>query len=91
MIIADAPNPNAAYAFLNFIHDPEIQAEETNFNGYGTPNDEAKKFIDPAILDDRAVLPARRRHDQPRGRRWTRRGNQQRIDIWQEFKSAIGG
>jgi hypothetical protein len=42
VLIADAPNPNAAYAFLNFIHEPEIQAEETNFNGYGTPNDEAR-------------------------------------------------
>ena len=26
---------------------PEIQAEETNYNRYATPNDEAKKFIDP--------------------------------------------
>ena len=25
-IFADAPHPNAAHAFLNFIHDPQIQA-----------------------------------------------------------------
>ena len=38
VLLADAPHPNAAYAFLDFIHDPEIQAEETNYNNYGTPN-----------------------------------------------------
>ena len=53
VMLADAPHPNAAYALLNFIHEPEIQAEETNYNRYATPNDEAKKFIDPKILDDR--------------------------------------
>lgn len=90
VLIADAPNPNAAYAFLNFIHEPEIQAEETNFNGYGTPNDEAKKYIDPAILEDETFFPSEAAMKNLEGAEDTS-GNQQRIDIWQEFKSAIGG
>lgn len=90
VLIADAPNPNAAYAFLNFIHEPEIQAEETNFNGYGTPNDEAKKYIDPAILSDETFFPSDEAMKNLEGAVDTS-GNQQRIDIWQEFKSAIGG
>jgi spermidine/putrescine transport system substrate-binding protein len=90
VMIADAPNPNAAYAFLNFIHEPEIQAEETNFNGYGTPNDEAKKYIDPAILSDETFFPSEAAMKNLEGAVDTS-GNQQRIDIWQEFKSAIGG
>jgi spermidine/putrescine transport system substrate-binding protein len=90
VMIADAPNPNAAYAFLNFIHEPEIQAEETNFNGYGTPNDEAKKYIDPAILNDETFFPSDEAMKNLEGAVDTS-GNQQRIDIWQEFKSAIGG
>ena len=90
VIIADAPNPNAVYAFLNFIHEPEIQAEETNFNGYGTPNDEAKKYIDPAILSDETFFPSDEAMKNLEGAVDTS-GNQQRIDIWQEFKSAIGG
>ena len=90
VLIADAPNPNAAYAFLNFIHEPEIQAEETNFNGYGTPNDEAKKYIDPAILEDETFFPSEEAMKNLEGAVDTS-GNQQRIDIWQEFKSAIGG
>jgi len=90
VLVADAPNPNAAYAFLNFIHEPEIQAEETNFNGYGTPNDEAKKFIDPAILSDETFFPSEAAMKNLEGAVDTS-GNEQRIEIWQEFKSKIGG
>jgi spermidine/putrescine transport system substrate-binding protein len=89
VLINDAPNPNAAYAFLNFIHEPEIQAEETNFNGYGTPNDEAKKYIDPEILSDETFFPSEEAMKNLEGAEDTS-GNQQRIDIWQEFKSKIG-
>jgi spermidine/putrescine transport system substrate-binding protein len=90
VMLNDAPNPNAAYAFLNFIHDPEIQAEETNYNFYGSPNDEAKKYIDPAILANEAVFPSAEAMKNLEGAVDTS-GNQQRIDIWQEFKSSIGG
>ena len=57
VLLADAPHPNAAYAWLDFIHTPEIQAKETNYNIYGTPNDEAKPFVDPEVLADPAVFP----------------------------------
>ena len=90
VMMADAPNPNAAYAFLNFIHEPEIQADETNFTGYGSPNDEAKKYIDPAVLADESIFPPEAVMANLEGAEDTS-GNQQRIDIWQEFKSAIGG
>ena len=56
-MLADAPHPNAAYAWLDFIHEPEIQAEETNFNLYATPNDAAKEFVDPDILANPAIFP----------------------------------
>jgi spermidine/putrescine transport system substrate-binding protein len=90
VMMADAPNPNAAYAWLNFIHDPENQAAETAFTGYGSPNDEAKKFIDPAILADASIFPPDDVMANLEGAEDTS-SSQQRIDIWQEFKSAIGG
>jgi spermidine/putrescine transport system substrate-binding protein len=90
VMLEDAPNPNAAYAFLNFIHDPEIQADETNFTGYGSPNDEAKKFIDEEVLNDPSIFPPEDVMANLEGAEDTS-GNEQRIDIWQEFKSAIGG
>ena len=57
VMLADAPHPNAAYAWLDFIQRPEIQAEETNFNLYATPNDAAKEFVDPEILANPAIFP----------------------------------
>jgi spermidine/putrescine transport system substrate-binding protein len=89
VMLADAPHPNAAYAWLDFIHEPEIQAEETNFNGYGTCNDAAREFIDPAILEDPAYFPpedvmARLEEAEDTS------GSTQRADIMEEFRQAIG-
>jgi spermidine/putrescine transport system substrate-binding protein len=55
-LLSGAPHPEAAYAWLNFIQDPPIQGDETNINYYATANDEAKKFVDPAILADPTVF-----------------------------------
>ena len=89
-MLADAPHPNAAYAWLNFIHEPEIQGEETNYNLYATPNDAAKEFVDPKILDDTAVFPPDDVIKNLEGSEDTS-GNTQRNDIYAEFKQAVGG
>jgi spermidine/putrescine-binding protein len=89
VLLADAPNPNAAYAFLNFIEEPDIQAEETTYNYYATPNDKAKPLVDKAILDDPAVFPPDDVMAKLEGSKDTS-GNNQRIDIWEEFKQNIG-
>lgn len=90
VMLADAPHPNASYAWLDFIHRPEIQAEETNFNLYATPNDAAKEFVDPDILANPAIFPPDDVIASLEGAQDTS-GNNQRIDIWEEFKQAIGG
>lgn len=90
VMLADAPHPNAAYAWLDFIHRPEIQAEETNFNLYATPNDAAKEFVDPEILNNPAIFPPEEAIANLEGAQDTS-GNNQRIDIWEEFKQSIGG
>ncbi len=90
VMLADAPHPNAAYAWLDFIHRPEIQAEETNFNLYATPNDAAKEFVDPDILNNPAIFPPEDAIANLEGAQDTS-GNNQRIEIWEEFKQAIGG
>ncbi len=90
VMMADAPHPNAAYAWLDFIHRPEIQAEETNYNLYATPNDAAKAFVDPKILANAAIFPPDDVIASLEGAQDTS-GNNQRIEIWEEFKQAIGG
>ena len=90
VMLAEAPHPNAAYAWLNFVQEPEIQGIETNYNLYATPNDEAKKFVDAEILADTAVFPPDAVIASLEGAKDTS-GNNQRIDIWEEFKQAVGG
>ena len=89
VLLADAPHPNAAYACLDFIQDPAIQAEETNYNNYGTPNAKAKPLVDPTVLNNPAVFPSDAQFALLEGSKDTS-GSTQRTDIWEEFKGHIG-
>jgi spermidine/putrescine transport system substrate-binding protein len=88
-LMTDAPNPNAAYAWLNFIHEPAIQAEETISNGYATANDAAKELLPDEVRNDPAIFPADAVVANLEGS-LDHSGVQQRNDIWAEFKSNIG-
>jgi spermidine/putrescine-binding protein len=90
VIFKDPPHPEAAYAFLNFIHEPEIQAVETEWNYYATPNDAAKELVDPALLEDPAVFVPEDVFPKLEGAQDVS-GDPLRIEIWEEFKSSIGG
>ena len=89
-LLAGAPHPEAAYAFLNFIHEPKIQGDETNINYYATANDEAKKHVDPAILADPWVFPADDVIAKLEGAADVST-DPLRVEIWEEFVSNIGG
>ena len=91
VIFNEAPHPNAAHAFLNFIQDPQIQAQETITNRYATPNDEAKKFVPPEILNDPAVFVPQAIFDKGllEGAKDTST-DPLRNDIWEEFRAKIG-
>ena len=91
VIFKDAPHPNAAHAFLNFIHDPQIQAQETITNRYATPNDDAKQFVPKEILDDPAVFVPQEIFDAGllEGAKDTST-DPLRNEIWEEFRSKIG-
>lgn len=89
VILADAPHPEAAHAFLNFIHEPEIQAKESIANAYATPNDEAKKFIPKAILDDPTIFVPDSIFPRLEGAQATET-DPLRAEIWEEFASKVG-
>ena len=57
LIPADAPHPNAAHQFLNFILEPQIIAEITNEIHYGNDNIASAPYVDPQILHDPAIYP----------------------------------
>ena len=57
VIFQDAPHPNAAHAFLNFIHDPQIQAQETRSRTATPRRTTRRRSSQPQdILDDPAVF-----------------------------------
>jgi putrescine transport system substrate-binding protein len=54
----DAPNPENAHAFINFVLKPENIAAITNVTRYPNAVPASKPLIEPAILADRNVYPA---------------------------------
>ncbi len=57
VIPANTQNKEAAEALINFLMEPKINAEITNFNVYATPNQSALEYIDPEILNDPVIFP----------------------------------
>jgi spermidine/putrescine transport system substrate-binding protein len=57
VLLANAKHPIAAHLFIDFMLDAEIAAANTNYIGYMGPNEAAKAFNDPAILEDPTVTP----------------------------------
>jgi spermidine/putrescine-binding protein len=89
-MLADAPHPEAAYAWLNFIQEPAIQAKETETNRYATPNDEAKKLVAPEILNDPTVFVPDSAFGRLEGARDVST-DPLRVEIWEEFSASVGG
>ncbi len=59
VIPKSAPNPALAYAFINFVLDPAVAAENMEFMGYVCPNTEALKRVSTDFLTNPAVaIPA---------------------------------
>lgn len=84
-IPADAPHPDNAHAFLDFLMQPEVIAGVTNTVGYANANLLATPFVDVEVREDPAVYPSAevrarlhpsRMHSQEYqrelGRAWTR-------------------
>ncbi len=56
-IPADAPNPEAAHTFLNFIMDPENMAQASNYVYYANGNAASKEFLVEDVIGDTAIYP----------------------------------
>jgi len=91
VLFAEAPHPNAAYAWFDFIERPAIQAAESVFTGYGTPNVEAKKLLPQEMLDDPAIFPPEDVMAKLEGADPAIADNDARVAIWTSFKSSLGG
>jgi putrescine transport system substrate-binding protein len=56
-IPADAPHPDNAHKFINFLLREDISAKFTEFRKFPTGNVAAMKLVDPALLKDPMLYP----------------------------------
>ena len=56
-IPSKAPNPDAAHKWINWLLEPEVGAELSNYNQYATPNAAAEAFITPEDLENPGIYP----------------------------------
>jgi putrescine transport system substrate-binding protein len=66
-IPSDAPHPENAHRFLEFLSRPEVAAGIANYTYYANANLGSKAFIAPEILSNPAIYPS----DEARARLWT--------------------
>jgi putrescine transport system substrate-binding protein len=58
VIPADAPHPEAAHRFLNFLLEPAVIADVTNMSKYANANRDATALVDPAVFADPGFYPS---------------------------------
>jgi putrescine transport system substrate-binding protein len=56
-IPADAPNPENAHAFINFLLQPDVMAAVTTHVGYPNGVPASRPLVEPAVANDPAVFP----------------------------------
>jgi putrescine transport system substrate-binding protein len=56
-IPADAPNPEGAHAFINFMLEPENIAQASNYVWYANGNIDSQELLDEEVLNNPAIYP----------------------------------
>ncbi len=85
----DAPNPDAAHKFINFIMEAQITADITNYVWYASANTAALPLIDEEITGDPGVFPS----DETKAKLWPNKVHGPRTDrlitrLWTEVKTG---
>ncbi|NJM30383.1 MAG: polyamine ABC transporter substrate-binding protein [Rhizobiales bacterium] len=85
----DAPHPENAHAFLNYMMDAEVAAKCVNYTNYASGVLAARKFIDKKVLEDVAVYPS----DDIMKRLWVQKTASQdyerlRTEAWSRIKTG---
>ncbi len=57
LIPSGAPHPHAAHRFINFLLEPRVIADITNYTYFGNDNLAARPWVRAEILDDPAIYP----------------------------------
>jgi putrescine transport system substrate-binding protein len=85
----DAPDPDSAYAFINYIMSPQVIADVSNFKRYANANAAAQVLVSPEVRADPGIYPTAQQmktlvlqgQDSPEQTRALTR-------LWQKFKTG---
>jgi putrescine transport system substrate-binding protein len=53
----DAPDPESAYAFMNYMMTPQVSADVSDFRRYATANATGLPLVQAAVRDDPGIYP----------------------------------
>ena len=89
-IPTDAPHPNNAHLFLDYLLRPRVIAAISNFTGYANVNSAATVFVDAKITSDPAIYPSQsvlqRLHA---GKVFMPKDERLRSRVWTRVKSGV--
>jgi spermidine/putrescine transport system substrate-binding protein len=85
-----AKNPDAAYAWIDYVFDPERNADETQYTYYGSPlkREALQGVLDDKVLEDPTVFPPPETLEKLEPNNVSPEGTKLRDRIWTEFKAA---
>lgn len=63
IIPSTSDNVEGAHAFINFMLDPEVAAQNADYVGYSTPNEAAIELMDPEVTGDERFYPTEELRD----------------------------
>ena len=87
-IAADAPNPDLAHTFINFLLRPEVAAQEARYTRYATGNHSARAFLEEELINDPSTYPSPERLAKLEyGMPIHSDGQQRREQLWSEVRA----
>ncbi len=87
-IAADAPDPELAQSFLNFLMRPEVALQEALYTRYATGNGSARELLDASVRNDPATYPPEEILQKlEAGLPFDADGAKRREELWKEIKS----
>ena len=86
-IAVDAPNPDLAHAFLNFVLRPEVAAQEARYTRYATGNRAALELLDKEMRHDPSTYPPEEILQKlEAGMPIDEEGQKRREELWREVR-----
>src|SRR6202790_2770847 len=85
----DAPNPDSAYAFINYVMTPRVIADISNFKRYANADAQAQSLLDPSVRDDPGIYPPRDQREKLAVQLADSTDQTRAITrVWQKFKTG---